>query len=90
MEASDLLEALIDELGDARSLAAVHLDRAEALAEVLIRAELVAARHDQFTLTPEDLLDSPKDEQERAELTALCRRAYPDLKEVDDSNEADN
>jgi hypothetical protein len=77
MVTDDVLSHIAKELADARLALAQSLDRTEALADLLSRADARAGNKNQLTLTIDQLTDTP-DERERAELNALLIRAFPD------------
>lgn len=77
MTPDDVLSVLSGDLREARRLAAHWLDRADALSELLNRADALAVERNQLTLSPEQLREAAKTERERAELHALLSRAYP-------------
>jgi len=72
----DVLSHLAKELADSRLLLAQSLDRTEALADLLNKADATAADTNSLTLTIEQLTDI-HDERERAEINALITRAFP-------------
>jgi hypothetical protein len=72
--APDLVDGLEGFLDEARTEAAVWLDRAEARAALYA---LALRRSDELkrAITIEDLFEGCASEEERARLTSLCRRA---------------
>lgn len=58
------------------------VDRVEALAELRALLFEFSHRAGTATLTPDDLERSPRDEKERARLTALVNRALPEPQEA--------
>jgi hypothetical protein len=79
--ADDVIAQLETRLVDARAAAACAVDRAKALEEMRSKVLEIAHRLERTTLTPDEMWSAVDDEYERAELTAIVDRAFPEPKE---------